>query len=81
MEGVTLLVLDFIALTLGLYLVIGMLLGIVGLIMRICNRQAVKNGKTVSKKNRQYEKAFCLLGIISAAVSVVLVVLYFIFIK
>lgn len=81
MEEVTALVFGFIALTLGISVLVGIICGIVGLVMRTLNKKAVKNGQTVSKNRRQYADAFCLLGIVSVAVGVVLVVLYFIFIK
>lgn len=81
MEEVTALVFGFIALTLGISVLVGIICGIVGLVMRALNKKVVKNGQTVSKNSRQYADAFCLLGIVSVAAGVVLVVLYFIFIK
>lgn len=81
MEEVTLLVFGFIALTLGISVLVGVLCGVVGLIMRIMNNKAVKNGQSVSKNRRQYADAFCLLGIVSVAVGIVIVILYFIFIR
>lgn len=81
MENVTLMVFDFIALTLGISLLVGALCGIVGLVMRSLNKKAVKNGQPVSKNRRQYADAFCILGIVSLALIVVVVVLYFVIIK
>lgn len=81
MEEVTLLVFGFIALTLGISVLVGVLCGIVGLIMRIMNKKAVENGQSVSKNRRQYADAFWLLGKVSVAAGIVLVILYFIFIR
>lgn len=81
MEEVTLLVFGFIALTLGISVLVGVLCGIVGLVMRIMNKKAVENGQSVSKNRRQYADAFWLLGKVSVAAGIVLVILYFIFIR
>lgn len=81
MEEVTLLVFGFIALTLGISVLVGVLCGIVGLIMRIMNKKAVENGQSISKNRRQYADAFWLLGKVSVAAGIVLVILYFIFIR
>ncbi|MBQ0168136.1 MAG: hypothetical protein KBT02_13610 [Treponema sp.] len=81
MENVTLMVFDFIALTLGISLLVGVLCGIVGLVMRILNKKRIENGQSVSKNRRQYADAFFLLGEVSLALIVVLVVLYFVIIK
>lgn len=81
MEEVTLLVFGFIALTLGISVLVGVLCGIVGLIMRIMNKKAVENGQSVSKNRRQYADAFWLLGKVSVAAGIVLVIIYFVFIR
>lgn len=81
MENATLMVFEFIALTLGISLLVGVLCGIVGLVMRIRNKKRIKNGQSVSKNRRQYADAFFLLGEVSLALIVVLVVLYFVFVK
>ena len=77
MASLSVLILDILAIIIIAILGIGIILGIVGIILKIMNVHDIKKGKEVSKFRKILTLIFCICGLISFIIVAAFSFLYF----